>query len=429
MGSRSFELGVDEREERVEGERGPGPEAEQHLVVEVEDPPVLAGGGLGDAGDAQEAADAADRAEPAGGHDEHVRSGRDEGLGGERCGRLDGDGRLAAGRDSERVGALVAAQEELGVGAPQVEDRDAGPLGGLPSPLDDLLDLLVDLGRERVGAVGYTEGGADGTGTAGALLQAVFRNPLAEPSVIGVSAGAAVGAVAAIVAGVGSFGGMAVPAAAFVGALAAAGAVYATARRGGRADAVTLVLCGIAVSVIASALTGLLTYAADDAHLRNIVFWSLGSVGGSTWTVVASAVVPIGVVVAAAPLLAGRLDVLTLGEREAGHLGIDVERLRLLVIAMASLATAAAVATAGIVAFVGLVAPHLVRLVVGPGHRALLPLSSLAGAVLVLLSDLAARTVIAPRELPLGVVTALVGGPYLLWLVRRALDDMSGLWS
>jgi iron complex transport system permease protein len=268
-----------------------------------------------------------------------------------------------------------------------------------------------------------------GLGTAGALLQAVFRNPLAEPSVIGVSAGAAVGAVAAIVAGVGSFGGMAVPAAAFVGALGAAGMVYATARRGGRGDAVTLVLCGIAVSVIASALTGLLTYAADDAELRNIVFWSLGSVGGATWAVVASVVIPIGLVVAAAPLLAGRLDVLSLGEREAGHVGIDVERLRLVVIAMASLATAAAVATAGIVAFVGLVAPHLVRLVVGPGHRALLPLSALAGAVLVLVSDLAARTVIAPRELPLGVVTALVGGPYLLWLVRRALDDMSGLWT
>ena len=261
--------------------------------------------------------------------------------------------------------------------------------------------------------------------SAGALLQGVFRNPLAEPSVIGVSAGAAVGAVGAIVIGITAFGGAALPVAAFVGAIAASALVYVA----GRADTVTLVLSGVAVNVMASAATGLLTYLANDAQLRDIVFWTLGSVGGATWPVVLTAAVPIGAVLLCAPLLARQLDLLALGEREASHVGVDVERLRLTVVALAALATAAAVATSGIVGFVGLVAPHLVRLVIGPSHRALLVASALAGAVLVLGADLAARTVAAPRELPLGVVTALVGGPYLLWLIRRARSEVSVTWG
>lgn len=261
--------------------------------------------------------------------------------------------------------------------------------------------------------------------SAGALLQGVFRNPLAEPSVIGVSAGAAVGAVGAIVLGLTAFGGAALPVAAFAGAIVASALVYLA----GRTDTVTLVLSGVAVNVMASAATGLLTYLANDAQLRDIVFWTLGSVGSATWPVVLTAAVPIGVVLLAAPLLAGQLDLLALGEREAGHVGVDVERLRLAAVALAALATAAAVATSGIVGFVGLVAPHLVRLVIGPSHRALLVASALAGAVLVLGADLAARTVAAPRELPLGVVTALVGGPYLLWLIRRASSEVSVTWG
>lgn len=261
--------------------------------------------------------------------------------------------------------------------------------------------------------------------TAGTLLQGVFRNPLAEPSVIGVSSGAAVGAVLSIVAGLSAFGQATLPLAAFAGAVAATALVYLA----GRGDTVTLVLSGVAVQVMASAGTGLLTYVADDAELRDIVFWTLGSVGSATWPVVTSAAVPIVAVLVAAPLLGAQLDILALGEREAGHVGVDVPRLRLVVVALAALATAAAVATAGIVGFIGLVAPHLVRLVLGPSHRSLLVAGALAGAVLVLGADLAARTLAAPQELPLGVITALVGGPYLLWLLHRARAEVSVTWA
>jgi iron complex transport system permease protein len=264
-----------------------------------------------------------------------------------------------------------------------------------------------------------------GLATAGALLQGVFRNPLSEPSVIGVSSGAAVGAVAAIVFGLGQYGAGVLPLAAFVGAGLATAAVYVC----GRADTVTLVLSGVAVNVLASAATGVLTYLADDQQLRDIVFWTLGSAGSATWPVVGSAVIPIGAAVLAAPLLARQLDVLALGEREAGHVGVDVTRLRLMAVTLAALATGGAVATAGMVGFVGLMAPHLVRLVVGPAHRALLVLSAMGGAVLVLVADLFARTIAAPRELPLGVVTALIGGPYLLWLLRRSRAEVALLWG
>ena len=212
------------------------------------------------------------------------------------------------------------------------------------------------------------------------------------------SSGAAVGAVAVIVAGAATFGTATVPVAAFVGAVAAASLVYASARRHGRTDTVALVLCGVAVNVIASAATGLLTYVATDAQLRNIVFWTLGSVGGATWPIVASVVGPIAAVLVAAPLLARRLDVLSLGEREAGHLGVGVERLRIAVVGLTGLATGAAVAAAGIVGFVGLVAPHLMRLAIGPSHRSLVPASALAGALLVLSADLVARTAVSPAR-------------------------------
>jgi iron complex transport system permease protein len=267
-----------------------------------------------------------------------------------------------------------------------------------------------------------------GLGVAGAALQGVFRNPLAEPSVIGVSSGAAVGAIAAIVTGINFLGPRTIPAAAFVGALVATLAVYATARSYGRTEIVTLVLTGIAVTVIAGALTGLLTYYADDDQLRDIVFWTLGSLGGATWSTVGT-VAPLIITGALfLPFLARSLNLMTLGDREAGHLGVHVDRVRLLVIVLTTLVTGAAVAVAGIVGFVGLVVPHIIRLGIGPDHRLLLPASILGGALLVLLADLAARTLVVPEELPLGVVTALVGGPFFLWLIRRTRRE-HGAWA
>ena len=253
---------------------------------------------------------------------------------------------------------------------------------------------------------------------AGAALQAVFRNPLAEPRVIGVANGAAVGAVAAIVLGVEVVGIYTVPLAAFVAGLAATGVVFLVATQGNRTETVTLLLAGIAVEVSAAAGTGLLIFLADDQQLRDIVFWTLGSLAGATWTQIAAIGPPIVLATIGLCVLARDLDLLALGDREAGHLGVRVGQVRGLVVVLAALATGAAVAVAGVVGFVGLVVPHIVRLALGPEHRRLIPASALGGAALLLVADLVARTLVVPRELPLGVVTALVGGPYFLWLIR-----------
>jgi iron complex transport system permease protein len=272
----------------------------------------------------------------------------------------------------------------------------------------------------------------------GAALQGVFRNPLADPSVIGVSSGAAVGAVAAIVFGLGGsagwggsvlsggLGAAATPVAAFAGGLAAAVAVYAMSRRDGRTEVVTMVLTGVAVSAICGAVVGLFTFLADDAQLRTIVFWTLGSVGGATWPAVGAVAPMLAACVLALPTFGHPLNALVLGEREARHVGVDTERVRLAVIGLAALGTGAAVSVAGIVGFVGLITPHLVRLVAGPDHRLLLPASALGGAVLLLAADLVARTAVIPAELPLGVVTALAGGPVFLALLLRTRRAQGG---
>lgn len=263
---------------------------------------------------------------------------------------------------------------------------------------------------------------------AGAVMQGIFGNPLAEPGIIGVSAGAAVGAASSLVLGITWFGPFSMTVAAFVTGLVTTLLVYATARRDGRTEVVTLVLTGIAVNALAGALLGLLLFVSDDAQLRTITFWNLGSVGAATWRsvmVVTVCLVPATIVALRA---ARRLDLLALGERTARHLGVDVERLRLVLIVAVALLASAAVAVAGIIAFVGLVVPHIIRLLVGPAHRILLPASAMGGALLLVLADLAARTVAAPSELPLGVLTALVGGPFFFWLLRRTRIRQGG-WA
>jgi len=261
---------------------------------------------------------------------------------------------------------------------------------------------------------------------AGAVLQGVFRNPLADPSLVGVSSGAALGAVAAIVAGVAPIGLASLPVAAFVGGMLAMFGVYGFARHEGRTEVVTLILAGIAVNAIAGAITGLFIFVADDVQLRTIVFWTLGSLGGSTWRSVWSVAPFIAVGLLLLPRWGRQLNLLVLGEREARHLGVDTERLRFVLVALAALITGSSVAVAGIVGFVGLVVPHIIRLIAGPDHRLLLPASALAGASLLLLADLAARTLVLPRELPLGVVTALAGGPFFLWLLHRTRREHGG---
>jgi iron complex transport system permease protein len=265
-------------------------------------------------------------------------------------------------------------------------------------------------------------------GCAGALMQGVFGNPLAEPGVIGISAGSAAGAVAAIGLGLSFLGNWTVTACAFAAGLATVTCVYLLSRSGGRTEIVTLILTGIAVNAFAGALIGLFVFFADSGRVNQITFWQLGSLAQATWPKVL-AVLPCALAgLLVAPFHARRLDLLALGERPARHLGVDVERLRLSLILVVALLTAAAVAVAGVITFVGLLVPHLLRMANGPGHRFLVPGSALAGAAVLLGGDLAARTLAAPAELPLGVLTALLGSPFFFWLLRRTRRKQGG-WA
>jgi iron complex transport system permease protein len=331
------------------------------------------------------------------------------------------------------VVALVAATvASVGVGAVRIAPAEVVailahhlglPLGGRVDPQQDVVLWAIRLPRVVLGvAVGA------GLGVCGTALQAVFRNPLADPGLIGVSSGAAVGAAAAVVTGFAGLGVATLPAAAFAAALVSTLVVYALARSGGRTEAVTLLLTGLALNAIANAALGLLLFVSNDQQLRTIVFWTLGSLGGATWENVLPVCLLVGIAAVVLPLRARDLNLLALGEREARHLGVETERVRLGVIALAALATGAAVAVAGVIGFIGLVVPHLVRLVAGPDNRFVLPASALLGALLLVLADLASRTLAAPAELPLGVLTSLLGGPFFLWLLLR-LRRAQGGWA
>jgi len=265
-------------------------------------------------------------------------------------------------------------------------------------------------------------------GCAGAVMQGVFGNPLAEPGVIGISSGAAIGAVCAIAFGVSVFGNWTVTVFAFISGLITVFIVYTLSRQGGRTEVVTLILTGIAVNAFGGAIIGLFIFIADNSQLTAITFWQLGSLSQATWQKV-MAILPFAVVgLAVAPRYARRLDLLSLGERPARHLGVDVERMRVVLILVVAILTAAAVAVSGIIGFVGLVIPHLLRMAAGPGHRFLIGGSALGGALILATADLTARTVAAPAELPLGVLTALVGSPFFFWLLRRTRRKQGG-WA
>ncbi len=260
----------------------------------------------------------------------------------------------------------------------------------------------------------------------GAALQGLFRNPLADPALVGVSSGAALGAVSVIVLSGTVLQGLAqiagpylLPLAAFLGGVCVTLLVYRLAHSGGRTAVTTLLLAGIAVGSLSSAGTGLLTYMADDFQLRTLTFWTMGSLGGATWSKLGAAAILMLLALVLIPTQARALNALLLGESEAMHLGFDLERVKRRLVLLIALAVGAAVSVSGIIGFVGLVTPHLIRLAVGPDHRLLLPASALLGASLLLLADLFARTIVAPSELPIGIVTALVGGPFFLWLLVR----------
>ncbi|WP_312173512.1 iron ABC transporter permease [Microbacterium sp.] len=330
-----------------------------------------------------------------------------------------GTGQLAIPAQ-EVVGSLTAHWNEVvsSIGAPWL----ALPQGLTPQhPNGDATLWTVRFPRL---ALAVLAGAA--LAIAGAVMQGVFGNPLAEPAVVGVSTGAAVGACLVIVFGL-TFAGSFTPLVlAFVTGIATTLLVYLSARSNGRTEVVTIVLTGVAVNALGGAVIALLVFLGDTQQREQIVFWQLGSLNGTRWADVAvvAPVIVIGVI--GCLFLSRRLDLLALGERQARHLGVRVEVLRVVSITLVSLLTAAAVATCGIIAFVGLVVPHVMRMVLGPGHRALLPASALAGAVLLTGADLAARTLVPYAELPIGMLTALVGGPFFFWLLRRSRRQAGG---
>ncbi|SUD48656.1 Probable ABC transporter permease protein HI_1471 [Nocardia otitidiscaviarum] len=264
--------------------------------------------------------------------------------------------------------------------------------------------------------------------TAGALLQGVFANPLAEPGVIGVSAGAAVGAGVVIVVGGAFAAAWSVAGGAFAAGLATTVLVYVLARSNGRTEVVTLVLTGVAINAFAGGVLSFLLFTASPAARDQIVFWQLGSLNGATWQAVAVVASLTALGVLAAVLMAPKLDLLALGESAARHLGVDVERLRRNVIVVVAVLATAGVAFTGIILFVGLIVPHLVRMLVGPAHRVLIPLSALLGAVVLLAADIGARSLVQNADLPLGMLTSLVGGPFFFWLLRRTRARAGG-WA
>ncbi|QIK64754.1 iron ABC transporter permease [Leucobacter viscericola] len=263
---------------------------------------------------------------------------------------------------------------------------------------------------------------------AGLIMQAIFGNPLAEPGVIGISSGAAVGAGLAIVFGLTIFGEWTTAIFAFGAGLAATLIVYAMSRAEGKTEVVTLVLTGIAVNAIAGAAIALLTFLSDTQSREQIVFWQLGSLANSRWSQVMIVAPALAIGLCAAYFVARKLDLLALGERNARHLGVNVEVLRITMIFVVALLTGAAVAFAGIIAFVGLVIPHLMRMILGPAHLPLVTASALGGALLLTLADLGSRTIVPMADLPIGMLTALVGGPFFFWLLRRT-RKRSGGWG
>jgi iron complex transport system permease protein len=265
-------------------------------------------------------------------------------------------------------------------------------------------------------------------GVTGALMQGIFGNPLAEPGVVGVSLGAAVGACLTIVFQWSFLGQFTTPVFAFTFGLATTMAVYVLSRSRGKTEVVTLLLTGIAVNAVAGAAIAFLTFLGDQQAREQIVFWQLGSIAGARWPYVWTVVPLAAVGMVLAMTLARRMDLLSLGERSARHLGVNVEVLRMGAIVLVALMVSAAVSFTGVIAFVGLVVPHAIRMIVGPGHRVLLPASALGGALLLVAADLGARGLIAFVDLPIGMLTALVGGPLFFWLLRRTRRRAGG-WA
>jgi iron complex transport system permease protein len=322
------------------------------------------------------------------------------------------------------VGLVVAALAAVAVGSVAISPWDAvrligWKLGLLDRPADVSHATEVILFQLRLPRVLLAAVVGAGLAVSGAVFQGLFRNPMADPAIIGVSSGAALGAITVIVAGGGAaLGGLAVPVAAFAGALVTALLVYRLARIGPAVQVATLLLAGIAVAAVISSVMSLVMSLSGE-ELRSIYFWLLGGLGARGWDDLAAATLLVVLGVLAALLTTARLNLMVLGEERAAQLGVEVEGFKRVALATGALLAAAAVSVSGVIGFVGLMTPHLLRLVVGADHRRLLPAVILAGPTFLILTDLVARVVLSPEELPVGAVTAILGGPFFLFLLRR----------
>lgn len=322
------------------------------------------------------------------------------------------------------LGAIVLATAIGSVSLPlgEVVRALASRLAGAPAggPTDTII-WQIRLPRVLTAAV---VGGA--LGTAGAVFQGLLRNPMADPYIIGTSGGAALGATVALMVPiqVSLFGFTFVSVAAFAGALGAVLLVYNVARVGPRVPVTTLLLTGFALSSILAAVMSFLMFISNNA-LRRIILWTMGGLSGAGWLQLAIVIPAIVIALGLTYTLAADLNAFLLGDEQAASLGVHVERRKLTLLGLGSWLTAAAVSVSGLVGFVGLVVPHVVRLVLGPDHRLLLPASTLVGGVFLVLADLLARSLMSPAELPVGIITALVGGPFFIYLLRKARREYS----
>lgn len=321
---------------------------------------------------------------------------------------------VGAGLISLFVGAAEQSPAQV-VGA--LLDGGRALVTGHPYPVDTLHSIVLNLRLPRLllaALVGVC------LALSGSVMQALFQNPMADPYIVGVSSGAGLGAVVAmmLVAPLAPLGLVTVPALAFAGGAAVVLLVYILSQRAGRVHTATLLLTGIAVGSLVAAATSFLLLVMEQ-DLRGVLFWLLGGLSGRGWTHVAM-IAPHAVVGFVACLVAVRpMNLLLLGEDTAASLGLDVGQAKRWLLALSSLLAAGAVAVGGIIAFVGLVVPHIARLLVGPDHRHLVPVAAASGALLMILADVAARVLVAPSELPIGIITSALGCPFFLYLLRR----------
>lgn len=349
----------------------------------------------------------------------------------EQAALVEVDRRALAQRMTWVLAALlgVVSLSSLAVGASDASLwRALGDLaqGNALSTLDRV--VLVDIRLPRL-IMGIMVGGA--LALSGVMMQGLFRNPLADPGIVGVSAGAGFGAILSIVLGgmlpvavLAWAGSWLTAIAAFLGSWISTLLLYRVSTRRGQTSVATMLLAGIALGAMTGALGGTLVYMADDQQLRDLTFWGMGSLAAATWTKIATAAPIMALAAVASVFIARGLNGLSMGEAVAHHIGINVQRTKNIAILSVAAATGAAVAVSGGIGFIGIVVPHLLRLSTGPDHHRLLPNAALLGASLLLAADMISRVIVAPAELPIGIVTAILGAPVFLWILLRRFGQL-----